>query len=123
MKQLFFGDLFRMYSRFSEEKKKWSVEILNQRFGEHGGFKEIISRISGSNVYGQLKFESGAHRVQRVPETESQGRVHTSACTVAIMPEPEELEEIEINKADLLIPFGLQVQEVNMLIKLILLFE
>ena len=97
---IFAGDLFRMYSSFSEEKK-WSVEILNQRFGEHGGFKEIISRISGSNVYGQLKFESGAHRVQRVPETESQGRVHTSACTVAIMPEPEELAEIEINKADL----------------------
>ena len=77
------------------------VEGLNERLGEHGGYKEVISRVSGQEVYGHLKFESGAHRVQRVPETESQGRVHTSACTVAIMPEADELEEIEINKTDL----------------------
>jgi peptide chain release factor 1 len=75
--------------------------VLNERLGEHGGYKEVISRVIGQEVYGHLKFESGAHRVQRVPETESQGRVHTSACTVAIMPEADELEEIEINKADL----------------------
>ncbi len=97
---IFAGDLFRMYSRFAEDKG-WKVEILNKRLGEHGGFKEIISRVSGADVYGQLKFESGAHRVQRVPDTESQGRVHTSACTVAVMPEAEELEEIAINKTDL----------------------
>lgn len=97
---LFAGDLFRMYSRYAEEKK-WKVEVLSMREGEHGGFKEIISRIEGKNVYAQLKFESGAHRVQRVPETESQGRIHTSACTVAILPEIETVQEIEINKSDL----------------------
>ncbi|MBT8140186.1 MAG: peptide chain release factor 1 [Gammaproteobacteria bacterium] len=97
---IFAGDLFRMYCRYAENRG-WRVEILNERDGEHGGFKEIIARISGSEVYGQLKFESGAHRVQRVPETESQGRIHTSACTVAVLPEADELEEIEINKADL----------------------
>ncbi len=97
---IFSGDLFRMYSRFAESQG-WRVEVVSEREGEHGGYKEIISRIIGSNVYGRLKFESGAHRVQRVPETESQGRVHTSACTVAVMPEPEEADEIEINKADL----------------------
>ncbi|HIG44357.1 MAG: peptide chain release factor 1 [bacterium] len=97
---IFAGDLFRMYSRFAESKK-WNVEILAERLGEHGGYKEIISRIDGKDVYGQLKFESGAHRVQRVPQTESQGRVHTSACTVAIMPEVEDLDEIEIEKSDL----------------------
>jgi peptide chain release factor 1 len=97
---LFAGDLFRMYSRYAEAKK-WKVEILSVREGEHGGFKEIISRISGKNVYAQLKFESGAHRVQRVPETESQGRIHTSACTVATLPEIENVEEIEISKSDL----------------------
>ena len=97
---IFAGDLFRMYSRFAEEKA-WKVEILNKREGEHGGFKEIISRISGTDVYAQLKFESGAHRVQRVPATESQGRVHTSACTVAVMPEADDIEEIEINKSDI----------------------
>ena len=97
---IFAGDLFRMYSRFAESKK-WNVEILTERVGEHGGYKEIISRIDGKDVYGQLKFESGAHRVQRVPQTESQGRVHTSACTVAIMPEVEDLDEIEIQKSDL----------------------
>ncbi|HSG61175.1 MAG TPA: peptide chain release factor 1 [Pseudomonadales bacterium] len=97
---IFSGDLFRMYSRYAESQG-WRVEVVSEREGEHGGYKEIISRIIGSNVYGRLKFESGAHRVQRVPETESQGRVHTSACTVAVMPEPEEADEIEINKADL----------------------
>ncbi len=97
---IFAGDLFRMYSRFADAKG-WQVEIINQNFGEHGGFKEIIARVSGKGVYSQLKFESGGHRVQRVPETEAQGRVHTSACTVAIMPEVPEVEQIEINKADL----------------------
>lgn len=97
---IFAGDLFRMYSRYAE-RKGWRVEVLSERQGEHGGFKEIISRVEGKEVYGHLKFESGAHRVQRVPETESQGRIHTSACTVAIMAEPEEADEIEINKGDL----------------------
>ena len=97
---LFAGDLFRMYSRFAE-MKGWKVDVLSERPGEHGGYKEIISRIEGKNVYGQLKFESGAHRVQRVPQTESQGRIHTSACTVAVMPEIEEIDQIEIDKADL----------------------
>jgi len=97
---IFAGDLFRMYSRYAEGKK-WKVEILSERLGEHGGYKEIISRIEGKEVFGQLKFESGAHRVQRVPQTESQGRIHTSACTVAIMPEVEDLDEIEIDKGDL----------------------
>jgi peptide chain release factor 1 len=97
---IFAGDLFRMYSRFAE-RKGWEIEILNARPGEHGGYKEIISRVAGRDVFSQLKFESGAHRVQRVPETESQGRIHTSACTVAVMPEPDELDVIEINKADL----------------------
>ncbi|MBV1878891.1 MAG: peptide chain release factor 1 [Pseudomonadales bacterium] len=97
---IFAGDLFRMYSRFAESCK-WKVEILNERLGEHGGYKEIIARIEGNNVYAKLKFESGAHRVQRVPQTESQGRIHTSACTVAVMPEVTGLDEIEINKSDL----------------------
>jgi len=97
---IFSGDLFRMYSRYAE-LKAWRLEIMSERPGEHGGFKEIIARIEGRNVYGQLKFESGAHRVQRVPDTETQGRIHTSACTVAIMAAPDELEEIEVNKADL----------------------
>ena len=97
---IFSGDLLKMYTRYAE-KKCWKVELLSERRGEHGGFKEVITRIEGNNVYGQLKFESGAHRVQRVPETETQGRVHTSACTVAVMPEPEEAAEIELNKADL----------------------
>lgn len=97
---IFAGDLFRMYSRFAE-RKGWKIEVLNERPGEHGGYKEIISRVAGQDVYGHLKFESGAHRVQRVPETESQGRIHTSACTVAVMPEPEASEEVEVNKADL----------------------
>ncbi|MGH1431670.1 MAG: peptide chain release factor 1 [Neptuniibacter sp.] len=97
---IFAGDLFRMYSRYAETQG-WRVEIVSANEGEHGGYKEVISRIVGTNVYSQLKFESGAHRVQRVPETESQGRIHTSACTVAIMAEMDESAEIEINKADL----------------------
>lgn len=97
---IFSGDLYRMYSRFAE-LQKWKLEIINERPGEHGGFKEIVARIDGKNVYEKLKFESGAHRVQRVPDTETQGRIHTSACTVAIMPELEEVDEIDINKADL----------------------
>jgi len=97
---LFAGDLHRMYSRYAESKG-WRLEIISERPGEQGGFKEIISRIEGRQVYGQLKFESGAHRVQRVPETETQGRIHTSACTVAILPASDDLEEIELNKADL----------------------
>lgn len=97
---IFAGDLFRMYSRYAEIQG-WRVEVLNSHEGEHGGYKEIISRISGTDVYSQLKFESGAHRVQRVPDTESQGRIHTSACTVAVMPEVESEDEIDINKNDL----------------------
>ncbi|WP_328188961.1 peptide chain release factor 1 [Marinobacter sp. OP 3.4] len=97
---LFAGDLFRMYSRYAETRK-WQVEVISASEGEHGGYKEIISRVTGDGVYGALKFESGAHRVQRVPETESQGRIHTSACTVAVMPEADEAEAIEINKNDL----------------------
>jgi peptide chain release factor 1 len=80
---------------------RWPLEVLSEREGEHGGYKEIVSRISGSGIYGRLKFESGAHRVQRVPATESQGRIHTSACTVAILPEPDEMEEISIDFNDL----------------------
>jgi peptide chain release factor 1 len=97
---IFAGDLFRMYARYAEAQR-WQVEVVNERPGEHGGYKEIIARIAGQDVYGRLKFESGAHRVQRVPDTEAQGRIHTSACTVAVMPEIEDLDEIEINKADL----------------------
>lgn len=97
---IFAGDLFRMYSRYAESRR-WKIEIVNARPGEHGGYKEIIVRVVGEGAYSQLKFESGAHRVQRVPETESQGRIHTSACTVAILPERDELDAIEINKADL----------------------
>ncbi|NVK10876.1 MAG: peptide chain release factor 1 [Gammaproteobacteria bacterium] len=97
---IFAGDLYRMYSRFAETKG-WKVEVISEREGEHGGFKEIITRVVGKGAYSALKFESGAHRVQRVPETESQGRIHTSACTVAVMAEAEELESVEINKADL----------------------
>ena len=97
---IFVGDLFRMYSRYAETKK-WQVEIVSQNESEQGGYKEIIARIIGSRVYSRLKFESGAHRVQRVPETESQGRIHTSACTVAIMPEVEAIDDYDINLADL----------------------
>jgi peptide chain release factor 1 len=97
---IFSGDLFRMYSKFAESQR-WKVEVISESEGDHGGFKEIITRIVGTGVYSKLKFESGAHRVQRVPETESQGRIHTSACTVAVMPEADEQDAIEINKADL----------------------
>jgi peptide chain release factor 1 len=97
---IFSGDLFRMYSRYAEQRR-WKVEVVSESLGEHGGYKEIITRVVGEGVYGTLKFESGAHRVQRVPETESQGRIHTSACTVAVMPEAESVDDIEINKADL----------------------
>ncbi len=97
---IFAGDLFRMYSRYAETQG-WNIEILSSSEGEHGGYKEIIARVTGQDVYARLKFESGAHRVQRVPETESQGRIHTSAATVAVMPEAEEQEAIAINAADL----------------------
>jgi len=97
---IFAGDLFRMYSRYAETVG-WSLEILSAREGEHGGYKEIISRVSGNSIFANLKFESGAHRVQRVPETESQGRIHTSACTVAVLPEPDEIEAVAISPADL----------------------
>lgn len=97
---IFAGDLFRMYSRYAEQLR-WQIEIISQNEGEHGGYREIIARIMGNNVYSKLKFESGAHRVQRVPETESQGRIHTSAATVAIMPEVDEVEAEEINTGDL----------------------
>ena len=97
---LFAGDLFRMYSRYAEARR-WRVEIMSASEGEHGGYKEIIAKISGDGVYGRLKFESGGHRVQRVPATESQGRIHTSACTVAVMPELPDAELPDINPADL----------------------
>jgi peptide chain release factor 1 len=97
---LFAGDLLRMYSRFAEQQG-WQVETLNENPGEHGGYREIICRIAGRGVFSRLKFESGAHRVQRVPQTEAQGRVHTSACTVAILPEIEAIDRIEINPAEL----------------------
>jgi peptide chain release factor 1 len=97
---IFAGDLFRMYVRYAESQH-WRVEVLNESPGEHGGYREIISRIIGRGAFSRLKFESGAHRVQRVPETEAQGRIHTSACTVAILPELEEIDSVEINPADL----------------------
>ncbi len=97
---LFAGDLFRMYSRYAE-LRGWKVEVIGASPGEHGGYKEIVARIVGRGAYSRLKFESGAHRVQRVPETESQGRIHTSACTVAILPEADEVESVAINPADL----------------------
>jgi peptide chain release factor 1 len=97
---IFVGDLFRMYSRYAETMR-WKLEIVSAREGEHGGYKEIISRITGNGIYARLKFESGAHRVQRVPATESQGRIHTSACTVAVLPEADEVEDVEVNTADL----------------------
>lgn len=97
---IFSGDLFRMYSRYAE-KNGWKIEVVSSRTSDQGGYKEIISRVVGGDVYKNLKFESGVHRVQRVPDTESQGRIHTSACTVAILAEPDEIEAIDINKADL----------------------
>ena len=97
---IFAGDLFRMYARYAESKG-WGVEVLSESPGEHGGYKEIISRVIGRGAYSLLKFESGTHRVQRVPATEAQGRIHTSACTVAILPELEEVEAVDLNPADL----------------------
>lgn len=97
---LFSGDLLRMYSRFAE-RRGWRVELMSENEAEVGGYKEVIVRIEGEGVYGRLKFESGAHRVQRVPETESQGRIHTSACTVAVMPEADEQTEVNIQSSDL----------------------
>ena len=97
---LFAGDLLRMYLRYGEFVG-WKPEIVSQSLGEHGGYKEVVVRIAGRGVYSRLKFESGGHRVQRVPETESQGRIHTSACTVAVLPEADEIGEIEIDSSDL----------------------
>jgi peptide chain release factor 1 len=97
---IFAGDLYRMYARYSE-RQGWAVEMLSESRGEHGGYREIISRIEGRGVWAKLKFESGTHRVQRVPATESQGRIHTSTCTVAVLPEIAEVESVEINPAEL----------------------
>ncbi len=97
---LFAGDLFRMYCRYAEQRG-WKIESLSESPGEHGGYKEVIARVIGRGVYARLKFESGAHRVQRVPETESQGRIHTSACTVAVLPEVDEIEDVPIDDSDL----------------------
>lgn len=97
---LFAGDLFRMYSRYAESKG-WQMAIVNEHLAEHGGYKEIICKITGDGVYSRLKFESGAHRVQRVPATESQGRIHTSTCTVAVMPEAQKIDEVELSQNDL----------------------
>lgn len=97
---LFSGDLLRMYTRYAE-RQGWTVEIVSKNASELGGYKEVICRIVGEGAYSKLKFESGGHRVQRVPETEAQGRIHTSACTVAVMPELDEVEEVKINPADL----------------------
>ena len=97
---LFAGDLFRMYSRYAE-RQRWQVEVLSASESDLGGYKEVICRIGGYGAYSRLKFESGGHRVQRVPETETQGRIHTSACTVAVMPEADEVEDVNLNPADL----------------------
>jgi len=97
---IFAGDIFRMYSRFCEQKN-WELEILNQNESGQGGFKEIIAKIIGDGAFSQLKYESGTHRVQRVPKTESQGRIHTSACTVAVIAEVEDLGEVELNSSDI----------------------
>ena len=97
---IFAGDLFRMYARYAE-RRRWTVEVVSASEGEHGGYKEIVARIEGKGAYSRLKFESGTHRVQRVPATESQGRIHTSAATVAILPELDEVDEIEVRDADL----------------------
>jgi peptide chain release factor 1 len=97
---IFAGDLFRMYSRYSDSQG-WKVEILSENRGEHGGYREVISRIVGRGAYSRLKFESGTHRVQRVPATEAQGRIHTSTCTVAILPELAEVEDVPVSDADI----------------------
>jgi peptide chain release factor 1 len=97
---LFAGDLFRMYSRYAE-RNRWQVELVSESPNDLGGFREVILRIIGAGAYSKLKFESGAHRVQRVPETEAQGRIHTSACTVAVLPEADPIRDIQINPAEL----------------------
>src|SRR5580658_5024138 len=97
---IFSGDLYRMYTRYAETQG-WKVEIISESLGEHGGYKEIILRVIGQGAYSRFKFESGVHRVQRVPATEAQGRIHTSTCTIAVLPELEEIENIDINPADL----------------------
>ncbi len=97
---LFSGDLFRMYSRVAE-RRGWKIEVVSVREGDHGGYKELVTRIEGDDVFNDLKFEAGVHRVQRVPETESQGRIHTSACSVAVLPEMSEVSEIEVDKNEL----------------------
>ena len=97
---IFAGDLFRMYTRYAE-RRRWHVEVLSEHPGEHGGYKEIVARVEGAGAYSKLKFESGTHRVQRVPDTESQGRIHTSAATVAILPELDDIEDIALRDADL----------------------
>jgi len=97
---IFSGDLYKMYMRYAEHQR-WTVELINESLGDHGGYKEVVVRIVGQGAFSKMKFESGVHRVQRVPETESQGRVHTSACTVAVMAEADEIDTIEINTGDL----------------------
>ncbi len=97
---LFAGNLFRMYTRYAE-RQRWQVEVISESLGEVGGYKEIIAKIIGQGVYSKLKFESGGHRVQRVPDTETQGRIHTSACTVAILPEADEVSDVVLNPAEL----------------------
>ena len=97
---IFSGDLFKMYSKYAE-KNSWGVELLNVTESDHGGYKELILKVTGTNVYGHLKFESGTHRVQRVPNTETQGRIHTSASTVAVLPAVDEIDQIAINPSDL----------------------
>jgi peptide chain release factor 1 len=97
---LFAGDLLRMYTRFAE-RNRWQVEMVSESTSDLGGYREVIVRVVGNGAYSKLKFESGGHRVQRVPATETQGRIHTSACTVAVMPEADEVEDIDINPADL----------------------
>ena len=97
---LFAGDLFRMYTRYAE-RKGWQVELISESPGELGGYKEVIARIAGQGAFSRLKFESGGHRVQRVPKTEAQGRIHTSACTVAVMPEADTIDDVVLNPAEL----------------------
>jgi peptide chain release factor 1 len=97
---IFAGDLYRMYTRYAEGQH-WQVELISASYGEHGGFKEVITRVIGQGAYSKFKFESGVHRVQRVPKTEAQGRVHTSTCTIAVLPEVDEIQDIDINPADL----------------------
>ena len=97
---LFVGDIFRMYSRFVE-RMRWQLEIISSNEAEVGGYKEVIAKINGAGAYSKLKFESGGHRVQRVPDTETQGRIHTSACTVAVLPEADEIIDVDVNPADI----------------------